>query len=71
MNKIRQEFLESAKEGLRVFLMSAIPLVIVELEQGGHFEWRAIFLAGFIALLRFVDKLLHRTKIAERGLTRF
>ena len=59
------------KEGLRVFLMAGIPLAIVELGNGGGFDFRAILLAGVIALLRFIDKWLHNTGIAKLGITRF
>lgn len=68
--KIRKELVESVKEGLRVFLMAVVPLLIVQLESG-EFMWRSLALAGAIAVLRFIDKLLHRTKIAEKGIVRF
>lgn len=49
---------------MRVFLMAAIPLVIVELETGGVFDWKPILIAGVIAVLRFTDKLLHKRAMA-------
>ena len=67
--KLPEELLESIKEGLRVFLMAGVPLVIVQLESG-TFDWKPVVIAGVIALLRFVDKLLHLT-VAEKGLVRF
>lgn len=68
---LKKELLESLKEGLRVFLMAVIPLVIVDLENAGGIDPRPIVIAGVIAVLRFVDKLLHRSGVAEKGLTRF
>jgi hypothetical protein len=67
MNKA---FIESVKEGLRVFLMAVVPLLIVQL-QNGSFEWKTIIIAGVIALLRFIDKWLHNSGVSELGLTRF
>ncbi len=46
------------KEGLRVFVMAVIPLSIVQL-QSGAYDLRVLAIAGLIALLRFIDKLLH------------
>lgn len=65
-----KELERALKEGARVFLMAGIPLLIVQLQEG-IFLWKPILIAGVIALLRFVDKLLHETKVAEKGLTRF
>lgn len=67
---MNNELLNSLKEGLRVFLMAVVPLVIVQL-QDGSFIWRPVLIAGLIAVLRFVDKWLHSSGIAEKGLTRF
>jgi len=61
----------SIKEGSRVFLMAAVPLTIVELQNGGEFNLAVIALAGAIAVLRFVDKWLHESGTAEKGLVRF
>lgn len=70
MEALPKELVESIKEGLRVFLMAVIPLVIVQL-QDGSFVWKPVLIAGLIALLRFIDKWLHRSGVAEKGLTRF
>lgn len=68
---MNEALIKSIKEGLRVFLMAGIPLTVVELENGGLFDYKAILIAGLIALLRFVDKYLHESGVAEKGLTRF
>lgn len=70
MITMNREMQSSIKEGLRVFLMAGIPLLVVQLQEGS-FMWKPILIAGVIAILRFVDKLLHETKVAEKGLTRF
>ena len=59
---MRENLIESLKEGLRVFLMAVIPLVIVDLQNSGTIvDFNAILIAGLIALLRFTDKILHKT----------
>lgn len=47
------------KEALRVFLMAVIPLGIVQLQEG-VFNWMPLIIAGAIAVLRFIDKYLHK-----------
>lgn len=61
---MQKDLIEAIKEGLRVFLMAAIPLVIVELGEGGLFDYRAVIIAGVIALLRFIDSFLHETAMS-------
>lgn len=67
---------KASLEGLRVVVLSIIPVIILGLEQG-NLDWRIIALTGVIAGLRFVDKLLHemgKESGDERlvtGLTRF
>lgn len=59
--RMNENIVESLKEGLRVFLMAVIPLIIVELQNTGSIvNIQAILIAGLIALLRFTDKLLHK-----------
>lgn len=70
IDALRKELLESLKEGARVFLLAVIPLLVVQLESS-VFDWRALAVAGVIAILRFVDKLLHRSGVAKKGLVRF
>lgn len=67
---------KASLEGLRVVVLSIIPVIILGLEQG-NLDWRLVALTGVIAGLRFVDKLLHemgKESGDERlvtGLTRF
>jgi len=58
--------LESIKEPLRLLVLAVIPFAVTYFTELGY-EWAVI--AVFI--LRFVDKYLHESMIAEKGLTRF
>lgn len=58
---VREEVVEALKEGLRVFLMAVIPLLVIQLETQTAIDLRPIATAGIIAVLRFVDKYLHNT----------
>ena len=68
--------LEALKEGMRVIVLSLIPVVLVQLEQGS-LNVEALLLVGAIAGLRFLDKWLHELgKEKEdskliKGLTQF
>lgn len=64
-----QEIKEALKEGLRVTLMAAVPIVINGLQQGA-IDWRLVYISGIIALLRFVDKYLHELSKTEPVETR-
>lgn len=61
---------EFAKEGLRVALVAVIPLFLLALEAG-EINLTAIAVAAAMAVLRALDRALHETGIAEKGLTRF
>jgi hypothetical protein len=53
--------IEGLKELLRTAMMAVVPLVISALSSGDHsIDWRAIAIAGVIALLSGVDKWLHK-----------
>ena len=68
--------LEALKEGMRVIVLSLIPVVLVQLEQGS-LNVKSLLLVGAIAGLRFLDKWLHELgKEKEdskliKGLTQF
>lgn len=68
---MKKEMVESIKEGLRVFLMAVVPLVVLDLEAGRELDLRSVAIAGVIALLRFIDKWLHESGVHEKGLTQF
>ena len=65
---------ESIKEGLRIIVIAVIPVILmgVNVETGEiAINWSVIIVVGLVAGLRFVDKWLHETGKAEKGLTRF
>jgi len=64
------EFKEALKEGARVLVLAIIPLLIDSLNKG-EIDWTFILITGTIAVLRFIDSWLHKTGIAEKGITRF
>lgn len=57
---------ESIKEPLRLLVLAIIPLAIAYFTEIGY-EWAGIL----IIILRFIDKYLHESGTAEKGLTRF
>jgi uncharacterized membrane protein YqaE (UPF0057 family) len=67
---------ESAKDALRIVVLAIIPVVVAGLESGGV-DWILVANVGLIALLKFIDSLLHEYGKAEKktslvtGLTRF
>lgn len=67
MNK---ELLSAVKEFFRVVVLAIIPVLIDSLNNGSV-NVNLVLVVGAIAGLRFVDKLLHKTGVAEGGLTRF
>ena len=70
--KLSTPIIEGAKQLLRVALVAVIPLVISGL-QTNSIDWRAIAIAGAIAVLMGLDKFLHKndTGVAGNGLTGF
>lgn len=63
-------FIEAVKEGLRVVVIAVIPVVIDALLSGAV-DLRLVAVTGAVAGLRFLDKWLHESGVAEKGLTRF
>ena len=58
--------IESIKEPLRLLALAVIPFAIAYFTEVSY-EWAGVALV----ILRFIDKYLHESKIAEKGLTRF
>ncbi len=73
---MKEIYIESIKEFLRVVVLSIIPVLVDSLSTG-EVELRTLFIVGSIAGLRFIDKLLHSygvdtgSKTLKRGLTQF
>ena len=53
----------------RIAVIAAIPVVIVAIQDG--VDGRTIFLLAIVAILKAIDKALHKSGIAEKGLTQF
>ncbi len=68
----KDSLIESLKELGRVVVLAIIPIVIDALSSG-KFDIKVILVAGAIAGLRFIDKLLHLNEPEGKagGLTRF
>lgn len=59
----KTEFKEAVKEGLRVVVLSILPIIIAGLntQTGGiTIDWKVVAIIGIVAVLRFIDNLLHR-----------
>ena len=72
---MNNELKEGLKELLRTAAMAVVPLVISQLSSN-TIDWRALAIAGAIALLSGVDKALHKsdkgvTVLGGNGLTGF
>lgn len=61
MEDIKKWSIEALKEGLRVFIVSAIPLLIVQL-QNNNIDFKVLFFAGVAGILKALDKFLHEYK---------
>jgi hypothetical protein len=69
----REFAVQFLKEIGRLALLAAIPLFITAFGDGviTAAEWVAIYVASGIAVLKGIDRALHETKVAEKGLLRF
>jgi len=68
---ITNEFKKALIEGLRVVVLAVIGSVLVSLQQGKMINPSMMWLAGLIAFLKFLDKYLHESGVAIKGITRF
>lgn len=56
---MKTNILEAVKEFIRVVLLAVIPVVYLSLEQG-NVDWKAVSLVAVVAILRGVEKMLHK-----------
>lgn len=68
--KMNESLKKAIKEALRIVVIAIIPIIIDGINKG-EISPLLVGSAAAIALLRFIDKLLHETGIAEKGITRF
>lgn len=67
LNLFLKEFL---LELLRISLIAALPVIIASLEHG-NLDLKVLAVAVALAVLRAVDRALHESGVAEKGITRF
>jgi hypothetical protein len=73
---LQEAICKGATEAARVVLVAVIPLTISMLESNA-IDWRLLAVTGAIALLKFIDKALHKygesveSTTLVKGLVRF
>jgi hypothetical protein len=60
----KEIIIESIKEFFRVIVIAIIPIIISNLSDN-VFNWKVVAIAGAIAGLKFIDKLMHLTGAAR------
>lgn len=76
MKKYKDPIVKGITELARVALLAALPLLILSLESGS-IDWRSIGIVSAVAVLRALDKMLHKlgeqtgNAVLTRGLTQF
>jgi len=55
-----QNLIAGIKEVIRVALLAVVPVLYLSIEQG-NVDWRAVGLIGTVAVLRGVEKWLHKS----------
>ena len=59
----KTEFIEAVKEGLRVVVLSILPIILAgfNTQTGGvTIDWKIVVIVGIVAVLRFIDSALHK-----------
>ncbi len=62
--------IEFVKELFRVALIAIIPIVTVGLENG-NLDWKVVGTAGLIAILKAIDKGVHKSDKKSNGIVPF
>jgi hypothetical protein len=71
---LKVEFIiEWFKEMARIALAAALPIFITVFNDGAitNDEWKALYIAASLAVAKGIDRALHETKVAEKGILRF
>ena len=61
---------EALKEAGRVVVLAIIPVLIDGLTKG-VVDFKMVAVVAMVAALRFLDSWLHKSGVAEKGITRF
>jgi hypothetical protein len=62
----KQAFIEATKEPVRLLVLAIIPFAIAYFTEV-NYQWAGVALL----VLRWIDKWLHESGVAEKGITRF
>jgi hypothetical protein len=66
--------IEAAKEMARVVVLAVLPVLMVSFDAVNgsmNLDVKVIIATAILAALRFIDKYLHTSGTAEKGLTQF
>ena len=61
MDDLKKWTIEALKEGLRVFIVSALPILLVQI-QNQNIDIRVLFFSGIAGVIKALDKFLHEYK---------
>ncbi len=67
---MKKALIEGLKELLRVGVIAVIPILIAGLEAG-QVDWKLVLISGIIAVLKGLDKFIHKTESETKGLLPF
>lgn len=63
-------YIEGLKELARIALIAVVPILISGLEAG-KLDWKLVLVSGVIAILKAVDKFVHKSELKANGLIPF
>lgn len=75
-DSLKKSLVSAGAEALRVMVLAVIP-VAIEMFTADKFDYKTLIVVGVVALLRFIDKLLHKygketdNEALVTGITRF
>lgn len=63
-------YIEGLKELARIAIIAVVPILISGLEAGA-LDWKLILVSAIIAILKAVDKFVHKSDLKANGLIPF
>lgn len=66
-----EEFKKALLDGGRVMVLSVIAVMIASIQQGQVIDLKVLWMAALVAVLKFLDKYLHESGVADKGIVRF
>lgn len=67
---LKETIKEFTLELSRIALVAVLPILITSVESG-NVDYKIIATVAVVAVLKAVDRALHESGVAEKGLTRF